>query len=212
MCGRFYVPEKDLDDFAALVNKVEKDLLKKAGEMYPGDYAPVITPAKTEAEASPESREGEDVHIIKWGVPLQNGKLVFNARAETVHEKPLFKMPFASRRCLIPARGFFEWKDAPEEEKSKKRIKHYITLIDGQMMYFAGLYWFFKDREGVIKPHFTILTTEANEDIRTLHDRMPVIIPKDEHRTWLYEPPQNQRLLLLMRPMENGRLAVTRSE
>ncbi len=210
MCGRFYVPEKDLDDFAGLVNKVEKDLLKKAGEMYPGDYAPVITPARREEQSS-DTQEGESIHIIKWGFPIQNGKLIINARSETVHEKPLFKMPFTSKRCLIPARGFFEWKDSSENVKDKKRIKHYLTLLDGQMMYFAGLYWFFKDQEGTLKPYFTILTTQANEDVRLLHDRMPVIIPKENHHIWLYDPPQNERLLLLMKPVSKGQLAISKA-
>lgn len=210
MCGRFYVPEKDLDDFAALVSKVEKELLKKAGEMYPGDFTPVITPVQKNVSPTEEKVEGgEDVHIIQWGFPSQNGRPIFNARSETVHEKPLFKMPFTSRRCLIPARGFFEWKDA---ENSKKRIKHYLSFADGGMMYFAGLYWFFKDKEGIQKPYFTILTTDANDDVRPIHDRMPVIIDEKHRKIWLYENHQDEKLRVLLKPLSKGLLEISESK
>ncbi len=210
MCGRFYVPEKDLDDFAGMVNQIEKELLKKAGEICPGDYAPVITPTpKTTSNVENEQRVGKTIHAIKWGFPTQNGRPIFNARSETVHEKPLFKLPFATRRCLIPARGFFEWKDA---ENSKKRIKHYITLQNGSLMYLAGIYWFFKDKNGVSIPYFTILTTEANADIQKLHNRMPIIIDKENTTDWLYSNNYLNRLKELMEPMQQGVLSIKACE
>lgn len=206
MCGRFYIPEGDLDDFAGLVSKIEKELLKKAGEIFPGDYAPVITPNKSKDpnQDNGENRQSSAVHAIKWGFPVMKGRPIINARSETVKEKPLFKLPYANRRCLIPARGFFEWKDA---ENSKKRIKHYITLIDSSMMYLAGLYWFFKDKEGIQMPYFTILTTQANEDIRNIHDRMPVIIKNDQKDIWLNE--KNIEIVdSFLKPLEKGELKI----
>ncbi len=205
MCGRFYVPEKDIDDFAGLVNQIEKELLKKAGEIFPGDYAPVITPIQNTGTISEHEEEAWNTHAIKWGFPMQNGKPLINARSETVHEKPLFKLPFATRRCLIPARGFFEWK-APE--KGQKRIKHYIQFYDARLMYFAGLYWFFKDKNGINNPYFTILTTAANPEIQELHDRMPVIIDKENSRDWLYLNNDPNRLRALMVPFEQGQLSI----
>lgn len=204
MCGRFYVPEKDIDDFAALVNKVEKELLKKAGEIFPGDYAPVVTPKFKKDMDSEEQSAGESFHAVKWGFPTNSGRPVINARSETVNEKPMFKLPFATRRCLIPARGFFEWKDS---ETSKKRIKHYITFIDERLMYFAGLYWFFKDKNGINVPYFTILTTQANPEIQSLHDRMPVIISEENKTDWLYLN-NNERLTELMKPLSQGFLNI----
>lgn len=191
MCGRFYVPEKDLDDFAGLVSKVEKDLLKKAGEICPGDYAPVITPSRSNTDT--EQKEYQ-YHAVKWGFPTQQGKLIINARSETVHEKPLFRMPFTTRRCLIPARGFYEWYG---EKNSKKRIKHFITSYDNSFIYLAGIYWFFRNKSGINLPCFTILTTRANDEISRIHDRMPVIIKNDDLLTWLY----NVDLLTLQRLM-----------
>jgi putative SOS response-associated peptidase YedK len=207
MCGRFYVPEKDIDDFAGLVNKIEKELLKKAGEIFPGDYAPVITPkinSVSHTDTLPDSIQ-HTVHVIKWGFPVQKGRPIINARSETVREKALFKLPFAKRRCLIPARGFFEWKDS---ESSKKRIKHYISLIDSRMMYLAGFYWFFKNKEGIQNPYFTILTTGANEEIKTIHDRMPVIINETNKEIWLNESSDNILIDTLLRPIEKGLLNI----
>ena len=209
MCGRFYIPEGDFDDFAGLVSKIEKDLLKKAGEISPGDYAPVITPCKSQDSDTDNDNNVitslHDIHAIKWGFPVMKGRPIINARSETVKEKPLFKLPYVKKRCLIPARGFFEWTDA--EDGSKKRVKHYISYIDSSIMYLAGLYWFFRDKDGELKPYFTILTTQANEEVRKLHDRMPVIIRRDHKEIWLYE--KNIEIVdSLLKPLDQGLLKI----
>ena len=210
MCGRFYVPEKDLDDFAGLVNQVEKHLLKRSGEMFPGDYAPVITPSQDSDVSNLGYRAAEDpVHALKWGFPSSSGKLIINARAETIIEKPLFRIPFTSRRCLIPARGFFEWKDS---ETGKKRIKFYIAPPDSSLIYLAGLYWFFKGKDGLNVPSFTIITTDANEDIKPLHDRMPVIIGNTDKKAWLYENNDKVLLMQLMLPAKAGFLLASQAD
>lgn len=208
MCGRFYVPEKDLDDFAALVDKVEKHLLKKSGEIYPGDYAPVITPGK-DPEMGPEEERGDQVHALKWGFPTSRGKLIINARAETISEKPMFRVPFAKRRCLVPARGFFEWKDS---ETGKKRIKFYIAPPDSSLIFLAGIYWFFRDKEGIMIPSFTIITTQANEDISPLHDRMPVVIDRENKDTWLYANHDPDAVRKLMVPARSGLLLPSQAD
>ena len=208
MCGRFYVAEKDLDDFAALVNQVEKSLLKKAGEIFPGDYAPAITPGNVEKGAKPGERK-EEVHALKWGFPTSKGKLIINARAETIAEKPMFRTPFATRRCLIPARGFYEWKDA---ETGKKRVKFYIAPPDSSLIYLAGIYWFFIDKAGNMIPCFTIVTTRANEDISPLHDRMPVVIERENKGIWLYEDHRSDAVKQLMQPARAGLLLPVRAE
>ncbi|MGI6084103.1 MAG: SOS response-associated peptidase [Acetivibrionales bacterium] len=203
MCGRFYVPEEDIDDFAGLVNKIEKELLKKAGEIFPGNYAPVITPKHT------SNSNTNNVHAIKWGFPGFKGKPVINARSETVRNKPMFMLPFLKRRCLIPARGFYEWKST---ENSQKRIKHIISLFDSGMMYLAGIYWFFKDREGSRTPCFVILTTQANEDIKEIHDRMPVIIKDKDKDAWLSENSDINTIETLLKPLDKGLLKIQVSD
>lgn len=173
MCGRFYITEKELDDFAKLVSEVEQHLLKKHGEIYPGDTVPIITPNKGRRE----------IHAVKWGFPSWKGKgLIINARSETASEKPMFKAPFQKRRCLIPATGFYEWK-----RDGKKKTKYFISF-DNKLFYMAGLYWFFKDKndESVIFPAFTILTTNANSKLQEIHDRMPVIIDENNIEKWLF--------------------------
>lgn len=207
MCGRFYIPEGDFDDFAGLVSKIEKELLKKAGEISPGDYAPVITPSKPQDSDSDNyvSMSSHDIHAIKWGFPVMKGRPIINARSETVKEKSLFMLPYVKRRCLIPARGFFEWTDA--NDGSKKRIKHFISYFDSSIMYLAGLYWFFKDKDGDLKPYFTILTTQANEEVKKLHDRMPVIISRNNKEIWLYE--KNIEVVdTLLKPLDQGLLKI----
>lgn len=172
MCGRFYIPEKELDDFAKLVSEVEQHLLKKHGEIFPGDTVPIITPENGERK----------VHAVKWGFPSPHGKqLIFNARSETVSLKPMFRAPFQKRRCLVPAKGFYEWKKAGD-----RKIKHFIT-IDNKLFYMAGLYWFFRDAgNNVVFPAFTILTTDANSKMQAIHNRMPVIIDEKDMDKWLF--------------------------
>lgn len=124
MCGRFYVSEAELDDFAALIEGVEKDLLKPrpnrdgSSDIVPGDFSPVLV-------ADPEGsiREGAGLpalsipaamRVFSWGFPAAQGKgRIINARAETVMDKPLFRLPFSTQRCLVPAQGFYEWSDTP---------------------------------------------------------------------------------------------------
>jgi len=209
MCGRFYVAEKDLDDFAALVNQVEKHLLKKAGEIFPGDYAPVITPGKNHETGLEEGGRPDQVHALKWGFPSKSGKLIINARSETIVEKPMFRLPFERRRCLIPARGFFEWKDS---ETGKKRVKFYIAPPDSSLIFLAGIYWFFNDNSGNLIPCFTIITTQANEDILPLHDRMPVVIDRENKDTWLYGDHRSESVRSLMLPARAGLLLPSLAE
>ncbi len=191
MCGRFYVPEKEMDEFAKLVAEVEQHLLKKYGEIYPGDTVPIITPGK----------QNKEVHAVKWGFPQWNGNgLIINARSETAAGKPMFKAPFHKRRCIIPATGFYEWKKDTQNEKTTK-IKHWIS-INNQLFYMAGLYWFFKDKadETVLQPAFTILTTEANHKMQAIHNRMPVIIPEKNIEKWLFAEDINEVLPMLVPP------------
>lgn len=121
----------------------------------------------------------------------------------------MFRIPFANRRCLVPARGFYEWKDS---ETGKKRVKFYIAPPDSSLIYLAGIYWFFKDREGMLIPCFTIITTQANEDIRPLHDRMPVVIDRADKDIWLYENHQSDAVRELMAPAKAGLLLPSQAE
>jgi putative SOS response-associated peptidase YedK len=105
---------------------------------------------------------------------------MFNARAETIAEKPSFRDAFKKRRCLIVADGFYEWQ---RQEKGKKPF--YISLKSGEPFGFAGLYETWMSPDNLTVKTCTIITTEPNELIKPIHDRMPVIIPKDREKIWI---------------------------
>jgi putative SOS response-associated peptidase YedK len=123
--------------------------------------------------------------LMRWGlVPSWaeslSGPPRFNIRSETVAEKPAYRDALKSRRCLVPADGCFEWK-----AEGKEKVPHYFTRSDGDFLAFAGL-WERWEGDGQVVESVTILTTGANELVRPLHDRMPVILPAEVHALWLH--------------------------
>jgi len=116
-----------------------------------------------------------------WAKDVSIGSRMINARAETVSSKPSFRNAFKKRRCLIPASGFYEWKG----EKGNKQ-PYYITISSVEPFAFAGLWesWTDKDDESVYKS-CTIITTDASDNIRELHNRMPVILDQKVYEKWL---------------------------
>lgn len=123
------------------------------------------------------------------------GRLI-NARSETVTEKPAFRDAFKHRRCLIPADGFYEW-----QRTAGKKQPYFFQLKDSQPFGFAGLWDRWKDEEGKVLESCTTLTTEANEVLAPVHDRMPVILHMDDYDLWLDEDVRKQGLLVdLLQP------------
>jgi putative SOS response-associated peptidase YedK len=121
---------------------------------------------------------------------------MINAKAETVADKPAFKDAFRRQRCLVVADGFFEWR-----QEGKLRIPVYIRLKSQRPMGFAGLYNTWKSPDGDAICTCSIITTEANELLSPIHDRMPAIIPEDQDELWL-DPniSDRDRLMPLLRP------------
>lgn len=118
--------------------------------------------------------------VPSWSKELSAGYKMINARAESVADKPSFREAFQNRRCLVVADGFYEWK----KEGTTKR-PFYIRLKSGKPIGFAGLYSVWKSPEGEQICTSTIITTNANEIVLPLHDRMPVIASPDEYGLWL---------------------------
>ena len=118
--------------------------------------------------------------IPAWAKHPSIGAKLINARAETVNEKPSFKNAFQRRRCLIIADGFYEWK-----KDGKKKIPYYFYLKSGKPFGFAGLYETWLAPEEKTVETCTIITTQANDLVRPIHERMPVIIPKEQENIWL---------------------------
>lgn len=148
-----------------------------------------------ESGSSEESRRF--LELAQWGlVPTwargdSKMRPMINARAETAAEKPSFRSAFKKRRCLIPADGFYEWKN----EKGKK-IPVRITLKDTPLFAFAGLYEDSKDSEGAKVRTCTILTVEANSKIAPVHERMPVILKPESEDIWLRTDAEDKERLM----------------
>jgi putative SOS response-associated peptidase YedK len=163
---------------------------------------------------------GQDIAIIvnedgtkrlatcRWGlVPtsardLKEGYRMINARAETVAEKPSFSQAFSRHRCLIVADGFYEWKS---EGGKKKPV--YVHLKNGMPFGMAGLYNLWTSPEGEQVCTGTIITTDANETLRPIHDRMPAIAPLDKIDLWL-DPRvhEKEKLLPMLKPFPDKEL------
>ncbi len=131
---------------------------------------------------------------LKWGLipewakdPSIASKLI-NARSETAHQKPSFRDSFRQRRCLIPASGFYEW-----QKGSKQPV--YIHCKDQETFAFAGLYSFWKSPAGRRIATCSVLTTAANQEIASIHHRMPVILKPESHALWLDKSVQDPELL-----------------
>ena len=120
--------------------------------------------------------------VPHWCKSVADGPLLFNARAETLAEKPAFRDACRKRRCLIPADGFYEW----EKKVGSKSKPFYVRRSDRQQMIFAGIWQFSDDREDRI-PTCTIITVPASEQISGIHNRMPLLIDPSDWAGWLGE-------------------------
>lgn len=118
--------------------------------------------------------------IPSWAKDESIGSRMINARAETLAEKPSFKRLLRSKRCLIIADGFYEWK-----RENGSKIPMYITLKDNEPFAFAGLWDIWKSPEGEPIRSCTIITTEPNEMVAPIHDRMPAILLPEAREIWL---------------------------
>ncbi len=164
MCGRYYVDDDTIRETERIVREVDRKMKKlKAGDVYPSGRAAVIT-GKT---------NGLRLEEMNWGFPRNQGSgLLINARAETVLERKMFRENVRRRRCIIPAKWFYEW-DAEKNKVSFMRVEEPV-------LYMAGFYGCFQDEE-----RFIILTTQANDSVRPVHHRMPVILEKNELESWM---------------------------
>jgi putative SOS response-associated peptidase YedK len=161
----------------------------KVGNKNPNLYEPRfnIAPAQMiDVVFEPESER--ILSQLKWGlVPswakdAQTSKGLINARAETLAEKPSFREAFKSRRCIIPASGFYEW----QKRTTGAKQPFYFYLKEKDVFGFAGLWESWIDRTtGEELETATIITTEANDVLKSVHDRMPVILRKDSYDEWL---------------------------
>ncbi|MBD1804571.1 SOS response-associated peptidase [Microcoleus sp. FACHB-SPT15] len=158
----------------------------------------VLTVLQPSASAN---RQGKMLHwglIPSWAKDRKMASKLINARAETVAEKPAFRSAFRKRRCLVVADGFYEWQ---QQENKKQKQPFYFRLSDGEPFAFAGLWEQWQDATGEEIESCTVLTTEANDLMRPIHNRMPVILEPKNYDLWLdAEATKPELLQLLLHP------------
>jgi putative SOS response-associated peptidase YedK len=133
-----------------------------------------------------------------WKKTLKEMPASFNARAESVADKPMFRDAFKRNRCVIPASGYYEWLKRPD-----RRQPYFISAADGGVLSFTGLYDRWKNPEtGERVASCTIIVTDANELTRPIHDRMPVVLDKADIRKWLSGEAGTE----LLKPVAENRL------
>ena len=169
MCGRyelFYNDENyEMNKIIELAEKNTPSVSFEPKEVFPSANVPII--ASTENKIKPE--------FFVWGFPgFQKKELIINARSETAAQKPTFKQAMLHRRCVVPSTGFYEW----SHDSQKKKYK--FNLPEQENLYMAGIW---NEYEG--EKHFVILTTVANQSMAPIHNRMPLILPKELIRRWI---------------------------
>lgn len=185
MCGRFYLDA----DAEFLINyfklRYEPREIPIQAVVYPSQSSPIIINHKS------EKRMG----MMQWGFQLTGiQRPIINSRAETLHEKNLFKAAFEKKRCIIPASGFFEWQEG-SKEKPKPMFR--INTSD-PLMLMAGIYMKQTEASGIVNWRFSVVTRDANEQMKAIHHRMPLIFDLEHAERWLSEDiPLLERMSLL---------------
>ena len=197
MCGRYLIEDDTIADiyagmeagmgmattttftsYMASLSTNAADFMR--GEVFPTNIVPVIT------------RDG--AAAIKWGFPhWKNASVIINARAETAHEKSMFRFSLAERRCVVPSSGFYEWERVSGR---KKKDKYLLRLPGEKLLCMAGIMNTFCDAAGAEYCAFVILTTTAAGAVARIHDRMPVILSPDERELWLGDMAFTQNALI----------------
>jgi putative SOS response-associated peptidase YedK len=198
MCGRF-AQRTD-----------SKKLAKTFGVAEIPDLKPRYNIAPTQdILAVYQSPDGPLMTFYKWGLipswakDTSIGARLINARSETVAEKPAFRQAFKQRRCIIPADGFYEW-----QKREGRKQPFFFQMRDESPFGFAGLWDRWEGGEGSAIESCTILTTEANDLLRPVHDRMPVILHPEEYSLWLESDERELKLLKeLLRPYPSSEMS-----
>ncbi len=177
MCGRYGF---SVDDAQKVYDRFEIETanfeLKPRYNIAPGQVNPVII------SHSPNELTGMFWGLIpSWAKDINYKYKTINARAESIDEKPTFKKPLQFQRCLVPATGFYEW-----DGSTSPKTPYYVKLKNEEMFSFAGIYDIWRDNKtGEEVYSYSIITTNANELMRPIHNRMPVILKKEDEEAWL---------------------------
>lgn len=176
MCGRFAI-STPTEILKARFKVLHSEALQPNYNAAPTQNLPVILNSEPAA-----------INLCRWGLipgwakDRSIGNRMINARAETLLQKPSFRGPFKHHRCLVLADGFYEWK-----KTSEKKIPYRISMKSDEPFAFAGLWDEWKTPDGEWLRSFTIITTEPNPLMKSLHHRMPVILSRENEAGWLQE-------------------------
>lgn len=204
MCGRFALIDSG-ETFFQHFGLSESSLPPDAFLSPRYNIAPTQPVAAIRTEAKSEARE---LTFLRWGLipswakDIKIGARMINARAETVTEKPSFRAAFKRRRCLIPADGFYEW-----QQVGGKKQPIYIHADDHSPFGFAGLWETWHAADGSYVESCTILTTQPNELMTPIHNRMPVIIEPPDYDLWLNPGQSPNTALHLLRSYPAEKMA-----
>ena len=202
MCGR-YAAARSVDDITGAFGIAAADV---DSELPAADWN--VAPTKTVPAVL--VRDGVlTLTALRWGlVPSwsqpASGPTLFNARIETVTEKPAFRDAVWRRRCVLPADGWYEWLRRPDGQ----RIPHFLTTRGDELLALAGLWEVWRDAEGRELRSVTILTGAAPADLEHVHDRAPVVLAPEQWRSWLDPATPQPQVRALLRPTPPGRIQV----
>jgi putative SOS response-associated peptidase YedK len=216
MCGR-YASSRDVDDLVAEFDVAEahiKAALPASYNVAPTDevYAVLERPPRDDRPQQRQLRTLRWGLVPSWAKDPSIGSRMINARMETVAEKPAFRKAFASRRCLVPADGYYEWYATSQTGPRGKQLKQpfFIRPRDGGVLAMAGLYEIWRDDalpgddSSAWRWTCTVITTTAEDDLGRIHDRMPLMVASDRWDAWL--DPLHPAALDLLEPAAPGRL------
>lgn len=193
MCGRFVVADVGSQLVGVLrVDVAGDDLPAPSYNLAPTDRAAIVLDS---AKTEPPTRRLESARwglVPPWAKDVSIGSRAFNARAEQVEDKPMFRNALVKRRAVVPASGYYEWKTA-----DGAKTPHYIHPADGGPMFFAGLYEWWKNPDAAEDDparwvlSFTILTRDSIGHLGSIHDRMPLFLDPDFADAWLDPTTEN---------------------
>lgn len=242
MCGR-YAASRDPDDLVEEIERsglpvrppsdADREVLRPSWNVAPQQMVPVVVAVRPDTDGdgddAPDAQVGQGsgsppaarLRALRWGlVPswakdTSIGNRMINARVETVAEKPAYRSLVGTRRCLLPADGWYEWQKVPPERSAtgKARKQPFVMRApDGGVVALAGLYAWWRNREvaddddpaawlGTV----TVLTTDAEPSLHAVHDRMPVVLPPEHWAQWLDREVPGPDALELLETLPQGR-------
>ena len=184
MCCRYYIlprgvewdPIRESAESALVMRRFREAgaALVTSGEVRPTDVVPVLASNR---------QGGRSIFPMRWGFRLEGAKpmTLLNARAETAAQKPAFREAWAAHRCAVPASGYYEWERRPDGAGRSRTGDKYAVEAPGEpILWLCGLY---RIEAGL--PVFVVLTREPSAELGKLHDRMPLILPKECIRDWV---------------------------